>query len=444
MRRTFILPLTILILALTIYPQCEETSRQNTGEKIAAKEFSVSAKQADSVFVLDLEASANGTTWMSKDAQAAVVTIFVDGKYNQDITLFQGATAHKYQVVLGKMSSGKHSLEIVRNAKRSALQSGGVTIKSTRVVPFVSSTKDDLKAISYSPFIFARPDTIGRFSDIPILTYYEVLPVGSNRRIRFTTIFSNEDGGTQTAALLARWGRTTDIEWVYELEVENDKVTAERFQGANHVTTSFSGNRLFGSHPAIFNVTVNNNFAAVGWSPIRTALLPIKVDLSRKSRETVMDENPWTYRIMAFEAIREGRINPQMMNANTIADPRDYVYAEVYNEPTEAAVSLAASAKDRQFSSDGGQRLLRVDRGGFVRIAFLLPRENRKSAVDFSLLCHAKSEASRSGKCRNAKLLRIITLDGNFFPRITPVSAKSHDLQVGEKANFKVKFSRER
>ena len=38
-----------------------------------------------------------------------------------------------------------------------------------------------------------------------------------NRTIEYTMIWSNEDGGTNTPALMARWGRTTDIEWIYRV-----------------------------------------------------------------------------------------------------------------------------------------------------------------------------------------------------------------------------------
>ena len=51
-----------------------------------------------------------------------------------------------------------------------------------------------------------------------LLMYYEILhEANGNLIVRYTAIFTNEDGGTQTAALMARWGRATDIEWVYQI-----------------------------------------------------------------------------------------------------------------------------------------------------------------------------------------------------------------------------------
>ena len=63
--------------------------------------------------------------------------------------------------------------------------------------------------------LFARLNTVGRFSDIPLLLYCERLKDEGEDVLQYTVIFSNEDGGTSTRTLMARWGRTTDIEYVY-------------------------------------------------------------------------------------------------------------------------------------------------------------------------------------------------------------------------------------
>jgi hypothetical protein len=50
--------------------------------------------------------------------------------------------------------------------------------------------------------------------------------------IRYSVIISNEDGGTATPALMARWERTTDIELIYEVEMDGTRVVRDRFPGA--------------------------------------------------------------------------------------------------------------------------------------------------------------------------------------------------------------------
>jgi hypothetical protein len=80
---------------------------------------------------------------------------------------------------------------------------------------------------------------------------------------RYTTIFTNEDGGTQTAALMARWGRATDIEWVYQVRMRNGKIIEEIYQGVQHETKDFTGARAGGNHP-LLAVASDNSTNSVG------------------------------------------------------------------------------------------------------------------------------------------------------------------------------------
>ena len=72
-----------------------------------------------------------------------------------------------------------------------------------------------------APIVYARPNTVGKFTDLPLLMWYEIVPTPRGRQFRYSVIFSNEDGGTQTDRLMATWGRTTDIEFVYGVEVDD-------------------------------------------------------------------------------------------------------------------------------------------------------------------------------------------------------------------------------
>jgi len=63
--------------------------------------------------------------------------------------------------------------------------------------------------------LFARANTVAKPSDIPLIVYCERLSENGVGFLQYTVIFSNEDGGTSTRALMARWGRTTDVEYVY-------------------------------------------------------------------------------------------------------------------------------------------------------------------------------------------------------------------------------------
>lgn len=459
------------LFASTIAAQCEkEPTIEQTGKILHTKKFSVPFKTnlASKVLIgitgaltegrekemfLSFEASAPGANWMAKNAEAAVLTVFVDGKYNQDVILFAGAEKFNYRTSLGEFETGEHALTIVLNDARSAANAGQVKLSSPAIFPsaltLVKNNGDerDFIALTRAPVIYARPDTIDKFSDIPLVIYYEIFPLAANHfKIRYTTIFTNEDGGTRTAALMARWGRATDIEWVYEIEIKDGAVASEIYQGANHETKNFSG-RKFGNHPLIFNQTVNNNFSDAGCSALRLAPFPIRADLSKKSRETIMDENGWTYRIMAAELIRENRVNAARLDENTIADPRDYLYAEIFVEELRgAAIAVEAETPDgMRISSDDGVESLRVNRRGYVRIALRLPPEfSKKSPLALAVRCHKISTAAadQESVCQNVNPVKAVRLDINYLPRAVKIKSKPRSVKAGEIVRFTAAFEK--
>ncbi len=441
MKFLFLTLLLVMFNSILAVAQCaNEPTIEQTGKIIASREFTVKDKSNE--MILTLEAGANKSSWAKVGAEGATLTVFVDGKYNQDVMLFGGAKKFVYQVALGIFEQGKHALAVVLNQTRSAKNSKQAKIYSVKIAPANLSDKNspDAIALANSPVIYARPDTIDKFSDVPLLTYYEIFPIGENAfKIRYTVIYSNEDGGTQTAALMARWGRATDIEWIYDIEFRDGKLASEIYQGANHETKTFAGKKILGNHTLLYDVTVNNNFADAGCSELRFAPQPIRADLSSKSRETVMDENSWTYRVMAEEATREGRVNAAKLDANTIADPRDYLYAEIYSEPKAAAIAIeAVNSGGEKFSSDAGNAALRVSRDRYVRIAMRFPKE---SAANFPkairIGCYAVSDNPASESvCQNLRLIKLVRLDRNYLPIVKTINSKSKNVKSGEKAVF--------
>ena len=436
---------------------CEdEPTMANAGKilKVVKIEEQRGGKSNDSNAVeigLFVKASVGGAAWQKAGAEAAVLTVFVDGKYNQDAILFAGERVFEYQMLLGKYDSSAHKITLVLNEKHSAPNAKNVRLKSASATRFedLSVTKpSDSSLPAYfatlnSPIIYLRPDTIDKFSDVPLLTYYEIFDEPENvKRIRYTTVFTNEDGGTQSAALMARWGRMTDIEWIYEMRVnESGAILSEIYQAANHETKNFEGAR-FGAHPLILDATVNNNFADAGCTALRVSPILIQTNLSNGSRETVMDNNPWTYRIMAEEAIREGRINPAKLGANAIADPRDYAYAEIHSDLENAALAFEIKSADGKiYSSDTGNKLLRVNRPGFVRIALRMPTEILQSTnFTAAVGCYAVSPGKES-VCRNLQLLKIVRLDRDYLPRETKIESAPQTIKSGETLLYPVRFA---
>ena len=373
---------------------------------------------------LEIEASSPGASWATKGAEAAALVIEVDGKYNQDLLLWAGDSPFIYRVMLGRLASGKHTITARLNHSRSAPAVQKAIVRYLRPIVYAGSrdsTGDQLLALAHSPVLSQRANTIDRFSDVPLLMYYEVMHIDNREvQIRYTVIFTNEDGGTPTAALMARWGRATDIEWAYQLRARDGQIIEETYQGVEHETKPFKGKRTNGNHPLLSVASDNNNFSDVGSSACRFALLPVPANLRSSSRESIMDAYPWTYRIMAEELTREGRINDKPADVNSISDPRNYLYVDLYanQRGTALSVEVTSAAEPKTYSSDLGEAKLRIDRSGYFRTAVRLDSAAAVTSVSsLTIHCHQTQQAIEERACQGFAV-RLIRLDRNYKPRL--------------------------
>jgi hypothetical protein len=364
---------------------------------------------------LEITGESSGTSWEYKDREAAAVLIEVDGHYNQDLLLFAGEKPFIYRVSLGMLPAGKHQIAAKLNRARSASQAGGAIIQRLQpIVRYARQMKaDDWLALTNSPVLYQRPNTVDRFSDIPILMYYEVFhPTADELLVRYTTIFTNEDGGTPSAALMARWGRASDIEWVYEFKSRDGKIIEEKYQGVSHATKVFRGQRINGTHPVLGVASDNNNFSDELQSPVKFALAPVQADLTTATRESLMDLNPWSYRLVAEELVREGKIKTILTDPDTIADPREYLYVDVHAKQNGAAISVEVIGQNQgvMAQSDLGDPRLRIDRGGNFRTAI---RMNSKLLIQ-SVTVRCFSNDGRA--CEDVAVMRVSALSRDFKP----------------------------
>jgi hypothetical protein len=196
--------------------------------------------------------------------------------------------------------------------------------------------------LRYAPVVYGRdlPELGSPYqnavTDTPLIAWHEITPAATpgHQVLTYSVVWSNEDGGTNTPALMARWGRTTDIEWVYSVEVDERGTRvagSDTYQAANHQTLRFTG-RYEGDHPLLETCTVNNNMCDVVDDPMRFFLSALQTRPADQAREHLMDTNPWTYQVMAKEMIREGKIEPPSAAAPLtpeVSDQRNYLYAVV-------------------------------------------------------------------------------------------------------------------
>lgn len=333
--------------------------------------------------------------WGQPGREAAALVLSVDGKYSQHLILSRGETPADYRVALGSLAAGPHRLQIRLDRGASAKHAGEVTVEPARVA-LVPEDASDHAMLAFAPILHARPDTLARFTDLPLLMWCERETIPGGLRLRYSVIFSNEDGGTPIDRLMATWGRATDIEYVYSVELDDaGKLVGEEFQGKDHKLLPFRGPHE-GTHPLEWVVTDNNMVGDQGDTTRRYALAPEPFDLTDVSREAVMDAHPWTYRVSAQEARREGRVAEDARpGAGKIPDPRRFVTLEACGEMQDAALAFALGAagpsgETRWYESDGGRPQFRVARSGCFRSAVALPPGEAGRLVALRLRAHTR------------------------------------------------------
>jgi hypothetical protein len=327
--------------------------------------------------VATITAGCERCDWGLPGREAVVVRISVDGIYSQHAILTRGATPADYRIMLGALRAGEHRLTLERDNERSATSAGAMQVTSVSVRAFAEGTPEH-EWLSQAPFLYARPGTVERFSDIPLMMWVE-RGTQPAQELRYSVIFTHEDGGTPTDRLMASWGRTTDIEFVFATERGPDGAVREEIQAKNHEILPFRGRR-FGAHPLLWIATENNMVADAGPDAIRFGLAPQLVSLQNVSREAVMDSNPWTYSIMSAELRREGRIDPAAEPGSAkVPDPGRFAYLEACGNLDVATLAFDV-ALERQIgdavewhATDRGDALFRIERSGCFRSAVPLP-----------------------------------------------------------------------
>jgi hypothetical protein len=384
--------------------------------------------------VATLHASCERCDWGVEGREAVAVRILVDGRYSQHLLLARGAENADYHVTLGPVPAGEHRLRIEADPALSSSSAGPAAVSKVDIV-VITPAGDDYVAQSMAPLIYARPNTVGRFTDVPVFMWYEIAPVPEGRQFRYSVIFTNEDGGTATDRLMATWGRTTDVEFVYGVTLNGQgKVVAEEFQGPNHDVPPFRG-RHEGRHPLQWVSTDNNMVSESGAAEIRYAPQPQKFDLTGVSREVVMDAHPWIYTLAAKEMVREKKlVEDAAAGSGRIPDSRRFVFVEACAELQNAAVAFAVHAPDasgaaRWFDADRGLPQFRIVRTGCFRGGVPLPAgAGTPDAIRFKAysLPPRVNEPAPAGPSTVVltRVNRVFGIDDNYQPRASAVSWK--------------------
>ncbi|HET7221225.1 MAG TPA: hypothetical protein VFJ02_24385, partial [Vicinamibacterales bacterium] len=208
----------------------------------------------------------------------------------------------------------------------------------------------------------------------------------------------------------------------YEVEMDGARLVRDRFQGPDHEIRAFAGPRI-GNHPQLLIATLNNMFIDRGRSLAYVRPVPALVDLSGRTRESVMDDNPWIYPLMARELVAEKRIGTQ------IEDPRAFLYVEAGLTLEHAAASVkVGSAADGWQDSTRGRPELAVNRNGWVRIAVHAPA----AAASLQWECRAAGDVPAGATPRCAiEWKRVFRLGQEFLPGENVISPGRVQLGIG-------------
>lgn len=304
-----------------------------------------------------------------------MLTVSLDGKYSQHLPLSRTGEAD-YQVLVGTVQAGTHRVALAVDSSKSArdLRGANQATFSVARVEAIGAGDPRFAALAHAPFTFERANTAGRFSDVPVFGWYEREPTARGVRYRYSVIFSNEDGGTPADRLMATWGRTTDVEYIYSAEVDaSGKVLADDYQGPEHEVLAFKG-RTDASHPLLWVTTDNNMVTDTGATTVRFAPLPVEFNLANVSREVVMDDHPWLYALTAKELSREGKIEADApAGTGRIPDSRRYVHFEGCGVVGDVALTFGVRTGPSTWTWGDRDRGYGITRDGCFRGAVPLP-----------------------------------------------------------------------
>jgi hypothetical protein len=357
--------------------------------------------------------------WDTAGREAVVLSLALDGRYLQHLPIVRTGRAD-YRVMLGPVEPGRHTLALTEDAglTATALRGGEHAVVDAVVVTQVAEGADEYTSLALAPMVYARQDTIGRFTDVPVLMWYEREPTPRGTRYRYSVIFTNEDGGTPADRLMATWGRSLDIEYLYSVEVDRHGVILEDdIQGPEHEVLAFTGRRE-GRHPLLWVVTTNNMVLPEGPTQVRYAPAPVLFPLVDVSREAVVDAHPWLYALMSQELAREGKIVAgSAPRQGTIPDPRRYVFVEGCGELAGQALTLAVRVGADWISSDRGVTAYRIARDGCYRAAIPLPEANTIADVrTIRVQVFARADATTDGPATLTRINKVFALDHDFVP----------------------------
>jgi hypothetical protein len=287
-----------------------------------------------------------GTDWGTRDSESVVVSYDLDGAPLGQLVLYGGEAPTEYRVLLGALTAGDHTIglhpektlspnpkapvSVTAAAAVEAIPAGDPRYDFTRYAPIVLGIDEDLNTET----TINGPHQGNARSDVPLIVYAKPIPHVGYTTYRYVLIWSNEDNGTgvNPDLLIAKFGRTTDIEGIVEVDVDDGTGAALEIRyrpDESGVLPVFAGSFRGGTHPIVRTSTGNGLIEDDGASTLAFGIAPIEFDDAGLPRELGMDLDPISYVIMAKEMVREFKIetvgNPA---TKKLSDLKNYLYVD--------------------------------------------------------------------------------------------------------------------
>ena len=116
------------------------------------------------------------TSWEQENNESAVLTVFINNIYNQDIVIYNGANNHTYQQALGYLDAGEYEFNFYFDYGKSSSLSSNIHIEDLEFVNAflvdVDSEVFKCSPILYGRDIFAWNES--NHTDIPLIMYYDI------------------------------------------------------------------------------------------------------------------------------------------------------------------------------------------------------------------------------------------------------------------------------
>ncbi|WP_052723747.1 hypothetical protein [Paenibacillus wulumuqiensis] len=327
--------------------------------------------------VLNLTAVSD-SHWQRENRESTALRIYVNGEYNQDLILFYGDRAFMYQRLLGQLEAGTYEVTLHYALELSRPLAGDITIQHIAI----GGVDPRMPVYRYTPVVYGRQlqhPYESTFTDTPLVLMYWMKEEADRTIIEYHMVFSHEDEGTPSGLLMSKWGRTTDIEWMYRVELDPEgNLLRHSYQGPHHIETEFKGEYGCGGHPVLQAATANGNFTDTPVSDYCYMLPPLyRWDPESEPREQVMLVYPFTHQVSNWEMNRQYTLEqPARTDSWQLADQRGYLFIS----STKYAVEHSTNAEPNQLDE-------RVHRSSMEKSMQL-----QQTCIDYQVRLHGEEE----------------------------------------------------